>query len=464
MRNNDSSTLLFLSFQFLVPGFQFSPMFFLYNFFLTIGYGLLLPRFLFDWLRKGKYAAGIEQRLGRLPAFEPNEKPVLWLHCVSVGETQAARPLVKKIREKFPDYRIVVSTTTNTGQKLAQEIFAEDAELVFYFPLDWKFTVRRALRRIKPSVVLLMETELWFNFLREARTGGTKIAIVNGRLSEKSVNRYLRIGKFMQQVLHYVDLALMQGNQDAKRISQLGIRPGKIKVTGNIKYDLQFDEAESELTKLFRRRFNLDNDAPLIVAASTHAPEEAWILQAFKTVWKNSEGDLPRLLIAPRHPERFAEVERLIRDSGFDWAKRSEKPSDRDKTAEIILLDSIGELRAAFPLAEIVFVGGSLIAHGGQSVLEPAITRKAIITGFYTANFEAIIKEFLEQEALIQLAKLDGNQNSENLAQTISNLLNDAELRQTLAGNSYDVMRRNRGATKKTVEYLKPLLEVHDDL
>jgi 3-deoxy-D-manno-octulosonic-acid transferase len=268
----------------------------------------------------------------------------------------------------------------------------------------------------------------------------------------------------MQSVLHYVDLALMQGNQDAKRISQLGIRPGKIKVTGNIKYDLQFDEAESELTRLFRRRFNIAEDAPLIVAASTHAPEEKWILQAFKAVWKNSEGDLPRLLIAPRHPERFTEVEKLIKDSGFDWVKRSEKASDRDKTAEIILLDSIGELRSTFPLAEIVFVGGSLIPHGGQSVLEPAISRKAIITGFYTANFEAITKEFLEQEALIQLPQLNEEQVAETLAESISNLLKDSELRQTLKDNAYDVMRRNRGATKKTVEYLKPLLEVQDDL
>jgi 3-deoxy-D-manno-octulosonic-acid transferase len=439
-------------------------MFFLYSVLLTTGYALLLPRFLFDWARKGKYAAGIEQRLGNLPEFEQNEKPVLWLHCVSVGETQAARPLVKEIRKKFPEYRLVVSTTTNTGQKLAEELFGEDAELIFYFPFDWKFTVHRALRQIKPSIVLLMETELWFNFLREARKSGTKIAIVNGRLSEKSVNRYLRLGKFMQWVLHYVDLALMQGNQDAKRISQLGIRASKIKVTGNIKYDLQFDEAESELTKLFRRRFNLDEEAPLIVAASTHAPEEEWILQAFNSVWKNSEGKLPRLLIAPRHPERFAEVEKLIRDSGFDWAKRSEKASDRDKTAEIILFDSIGELRAAFPLAEIVFVGGSLIPHGGQSVLEPALARKPIITGFYTANFEAVTKEFLEQEALIQLPQLDDKQVSETLAESFSNLLKDSELRQTLADNAYDVMRRNRGATQKTVEYLKPLLEVQDDL
>ena len=439
-------------------------MFFLYNLLLTIGYVLLLPRFLFDWLRKGKYAAGISQRLGNLPEFAQNEKPVLWLHCVSVGETQAARPLVKKILENFPDYRLVVSTTTNTGQKLAREIFAGDAELVFYFPLDWKFTVRRALRQIKPSVVLIMETELWFNFLRETRKSGAKIAIVNGRLSEKSVNRYLRVRQFMQRVLHYIDLALMQGNADAKRIAQLGMRASKIKVTGNIKYDLRFDEAESELTKLFRRRFDFCDDAPLILAASTHAPEETWILQAFKKIWKNFDGKLPRLLVAPRHPERFPEVEKLIRDSGFDWAKRSEKASDRDKTAEVILLDSIGELRAAFPFAEIVFVGGSLIPHGGQNILEPAIARKAILTGFHTANFEAITREFLEREAIVQLPNLDGEPISENLAASISNLLENTELRQTLADNAYDVMRRNRGATDKTVEYLKPLLEPQEDL
>lgn len=439
-------------------------MFFLYSLLLTVGYLLLLPRFLFDWMRKGKYAAGIGQRFGRLPEFEQNEKPVLWLHCVSVGETQAARPLVKEILKNFPEYRLVVSTTTNTGQKLAKEIFARDAELVFYFPLDWKFTVRRALQKIKPSVVLVMETELWFNFLREARHSGAAVAVVNGRLSEKSVNRYLRIGKMMHRVLHYVDLALMQGNADAKRIAQLGIRAGKIKVTGNIKYDLQFDETESELTRQLRRRFGFAADAPLIVAASTHAPEETWILQAFKTAWKNSAGNLPRLLIAPRHPERFAEVEKLIKESGFDWAKRSEKPSDRDKTAEIILLDSIGELRGAFPLAEIVFVGGSLIPHGGQNVLEPAIARKAIVTGFYTTNFEAITREFLEQEALVQLPRLDEKQVPDALAESISNLLNDAELRHSLADNAYDVMRRNRGATVRTVEYLKSLLEIRDDL
>jgi 3-deoxy-D-manno-octulosonic-acid transferase len=227
-----------------------------------------------------------------------------------------------------------------------------------------------------------METELWFNFIRESSKSGAKVVIVNGRLSEKSLKRYLLIPKTMRRVLHYVDAALMQGQKDARRIAQLGIRADKVKVTGNVKFDQDSGEAKNDLTEYLRDRFAVDSDAPLIIAASTHAPEERWILAAFKTVYKSSAASLPRLLIAPRHPERFGEAEKLIKETGFDWAKRSETESNRDKSAEIILLDSIGELRAAYPLAEIVFVGGSLVPHGGQSVLEPAIAGKPIVTGF----------------------------------------------------------------------------------
>lgn len=429
-------------------------MFFLYSFLLTIGFIALLPLFL---LRRGKYSAGFWQRLGFLPDFEQDERKVLWLHCVSVGEANAARPLVKEIVENFPDYRLVVSTTTKTGQNLAKEIFKNQAELVFYFPFDWKFSVRRALSKIKPSIVLLMETELWFNFLRQANRGGARVAVVNGRLSEKSFKRYSHIKKTMRRVLHYIDLALMQGRSDAKRLIDLGIRSSKVKITGNIKFDQNF--AESDLTEEFRRRFAISENSPLIAAASTHAPEESLILQAFKDVWKTSAADkLPRLLLAPRHPERFEEVFALVKKSGFDWVKRSEEESARDKTAEIILLDSIGELRAIYPLAEIVFVGGSLIPRGGQNILEPAIGRCAIVTGFYTMNFADAVKEFLRQDALIQLPELEEKQISARLAEVFSQLLQDARTRRKLAVNAFGVMQKNRGATRRTIENLQSLL------
>lgn len=410
-------------------------------------------------LRRKKYAAGFWQRFGNLPDFDAEGKPVVWLHCVSVGETQAARPVVTSLLENFPGYKLVVSNTTLTGHNLAEEIFKNEASLVFYFPLDWKFSVRRALKKIKPDIVLLMETEIWFNFIRETAKTGAKIAIINGRLSEKSANRYKIIQKTLRRVLRSVDLVLMQTGADAQRLLAIGGRNTRIKITGNIKFDQPFDETESELTREFRERFAVSKNAPLIIAASLHAPEEKLTLEAFNKVWKNSTGNLPRLMLVPRHPERFVEVAQTVKASGFSWVKRSENPSARDPTAEIILLDSIGELRAVYPLAEIVFVGGSLIPHGGQSILEPAIAGKAIVTGFYTMNFKAVVEEFLKQNALIQLEKLSEKEASGKLAKVFSELLQNEQKRTELSKNALRVMQENRGATTKTVESLRPIFE-----
>lgn len=431
-------------------------MFLLYSFLLTLGFIILLPRFLFQ----EKYAAGfLRERFGNLPDFEASEKPLMWLHCVSVGETNAARPLVEELKKNFPEYRLVVSTTTKTGQDLAKKVFAHEAELIFYFPFDWKFTVRRALRKFKPDAVLLMETEIWFNFVREARRSGANVLIVNGRLSEKSFSRYSLIPKTMRRVLHRVDLALMQTRADTERLVNLGMRRSKIKVTGNIKFDQAFNESEAALTAELRRRFAVAaEDAPLIVAASTHAPEERWILQAFGELRKSLKENPPRLLIAPRHPERFAEVEELIKQSGFEAVRRSAAESSGDKTAEVILLDSIGELRAVYPLAQIVFVGGSLVPHGGQNILEPAISERAIVTGFYTMNFAAVVKEFAAHNALVRLQKLAEDEIPAALARVFADLLQDAARREQLAKNAFGVMKINRGATAKTIEYIKSFL------
>lgn len=437
-------------------------MFFLYSIILTLGFILLLPRFAFDWVRKGKYAAGFKQRLGHLPEFKQSLKPVLWIHCVSVGEANAARPLVEEILKEFPDYRLVVSTTTDSGQKLAEEIFADFAEQIFYFPFDWQFTVQRALNHYKPNIILVMETEYWLNFFREAFKSGAILFIVNGRLSEKSFRRFLYTKKFVRRVFHYVRLALMQSEEDAQRLIDLGIRSSKIKITGNIKYDQSFSEPDDIYSDYFRQRFDITENAPLILAASTHQPEEKLILEAFKQVWKNSEGKLPRLLIAPRHPERFKEVKNLIKKSGFDWATRSEAISERDKAAEIILLDSIGELRSVFPLARIVFVGGSLIPHGGQNILEPAVAGKAIVTGFHTKNFSAIMDEFIKENAVVQLPELSKSEIVPALVGVFSELLQNNERRSELAQNARSAVLQMRGATERTVEYLKPYLVVHN--
>jgi 3-deoxy-D-manno-octulosonic-acid transferase len=424
-----------------------------YSFVLTAGFFLLSPRFLYDALTKGKYAAGFWQRFGRLPDFDAEGKTVVWLHCVSVGETQAAKPLVTEIRQNFPDYKLVVSTTTKTGQKLAREIFKKEAALVFYFPFDWRFVVKKVLRKIKPSIVLIMETELWFNFLREAKKQNAKIALVNGRLSEKSFKNYGFIRGLMRRVLSNLDLALMSGDADAARIVDLGCAPEKVSVTGNVKFDLAFEA--NELTEILRARFAFEKTRPLIVAASTHAPEERLVLEAFLKI---RDGDAkPRLLLAPRHPERFDEVAAIAEKTDLKFARRSSKASAADVDADIILLDSIGELRAAYPLAEIVFMGGSLIPHGGQNVLEPAAARRAIVSGFYTMNFAAIVKSFREQNAIAQLPAIEATKIPENLAAIFKELLSDEARRKLMGENAFAVLQANRGATARTIAKIAPI-------
>jgi 3-deoxy-D-manno-octulosonic-acid transferase len=434
-------------------------MFTLYSILLTVAFVILSPRFLFDALRHGKYAAGFRERMGRLPVFDAGDQPVVWLHCVSVGETQAARPLVDELLKKFPASKLVISTITATGQEVARNLFADKAALIFYFPFDWKFTVRRALKAINPQVVLLMETELWFNFLREARRRDVKIAIVNGRLSERSVDRYMWIGRFMKRVLHNVELALMQDQGDANRIKELGMKNSRIRVTGNIKFDQHGEARESSLTEEIRGRFAISEKNPLIAAASTHEPEEKWLLEALTLIKNSPDNSAVRLLIAPRHPERFDAIAELASAAGFTTVRRSAAAGIADEIADVILLDSIGELRAVFPLATVVFVGGSLIPHGGQNILEPAAAQKAIVTGHYTMNFSAIVEEFLAKEALIQLPKLNEDEVAEKLAAVFTGLLQDPEKRAELANNAWAVVKANSGAAEKTVNYLRSVLE-----
>lgn len=410
--------------------------------------------------RRDKYAAGFKQRLGILPDFKKDQRPVIWIHCVSVGETNAARPLVDKILKKYPHYRLVISTTTKTGQDFAKMLFSNDADLIFYFPFDWRWTVRKVLAKIKPKIVLIMETELWPNFLRETHKSGSRVFIVNGRLSEKSVKRYAWIRKTMKRTLRYLDSAFMQTSKDAKRLVSLGINIKKVKVTGNFKFDQQKDEDEKHLTSYFKERFHLSENMNLIIAASTHEPEERWVLEAFKQIYMSDIPNLPRLMLVPRHLERFEEVGKLIESTGFNWVRRTDALGMEDELADVILLDSVGELRSVYPLSDIVFIGGSLIPHGGQNILEPALEKKAIVTGHFMTNFEAMAKTFSEQKAMVKLPELSEDQIVGRLAEVLERLLRDETLRKSLAENAYIAMGKNRGATHKTLKYLDPYLLV----
>jgi 3-deoxy-D-manno-octulosonic-acid transferase len=441
-------------------------MYFLYSLLLALGFALLLPRFLFDALRHGKYAAGFRERTGALPRLDAlGGRPVVWLHCVSVGETQAARPLARAVLERFPAHALVVSTTTLTGQRVAREAFAGDAAAVFYFPFDWGWSVRRALRRVRPAAVLVMETELWPRFFRECRKSGVRLALVNGRVSEKSFRRYRLIGPFIRRVLNDLDLAAMQSEADAERVRALGLAPEKVCVSGNVKFDLESGAPEQSLTEELRRRFGFGSDGrALIVAASTHSPEERVVVDALKelTGVAGARGGV-RLLIAPRHPERFAEVAALLDASGLTWARRTSPPLPSDARADAVLLDTVGELRAAYPLADVVFVGGSIAPTGGHNVMEPAVSARCVVTGPHTSNFKAVVGAFLERDALVQLPEASEGTAAHILAETLGRLLEDDERRRRVGENARAVLDENRGATARTVEMLAPLFEARPE-
>jgi 3-deoxy-D-manno-octulosonic-acid transferase len=433
-------------------------MYLFYSLLLGVGILLLLPRFLFDAARHGKYAAGLGERVGGPPPFAAGGRPVLWLHCVSVGETQAARPLVTSLLEQFPAHALVVSTTTQTGQRVARDVFGSRAALVFYFPFDWAWAVRRTLRRVNPSIVLVMETELWPRFLRECRRVGVPVAVVNGRLSEKSFRRYQKVRFFVRRMLADLSLALMQTEADAGRIRALGLADERVRVTGNVKFDLE-EAGVSSLTAELRQRFGLaPGGRPLLLAASTHGPEERLLLEAIRLTAPPAEPLSPRLLIAPRHPERFPEVASLLDRSGLSWARRSDPPRADDAACDVILLDSIGELRAVYPLAELVFVGGSLAPVGGHNVLEPALSARCVVTGPHTFNFKQIVRSLVERDALVQLPGLPPTEAAPALARVFRELLADDGRRRAVGERAREVLEENRGATALTVELLTPLL------
>ncbi|HSK62403.1 MAG TPA: glycosyltransferase N-terminal domain-containing protein, partial [Pyrinomonadaceae bacterium] len=244
-------------------------MYLAYSLLLSLGLLLLSPFFLFQALAHRKYIEGLRERLGSVPKLD--QQPVVWLHCVSVGETQAARPLVERIRKELPHHALVVSTVTLTGQKLARDLFRTQAARVVYFPFDWRWTVRRALTAINPAVVVVMETELWPNFLRECKAREIPVALVNGRISLKSFGRYLRIRFFLRRVLECLSLAVMQSEKDAERIRELGMREERVFSAGNLKFEaVGYTDKSTDL----KERFALQPDVPLVLAASTHAPEE----------------------------------------------------------------------------------------------------------------------------------------------------------------------------------------------
>jgi 3-deoxy-D-manno-octulosonic-acid transferase len=425
-------------------------MYLAYSLLLSLGLLLLSPYFLFQALAHRKYITGLRERLGSLPKLD--RQPVVWLHCVSVGETQAARPLVERIRKELPHHALVVSTVTLTGQKLARDLFRAQAARVVYFPFDWRWSVRRALNAISPAVVVVMETELWPNFLRECKARAIPVALVNGRISRKSFGRYLKIRFFLRRVLECLSVAVMQSERDAARIRELGMKEERVFSVGNLKFEASgYTDQSNDLEE----RFGFNKDVPLVLAASTHAPEEKIVIDSFKRLRENVKE--ARLMLAPRHPERFNEVAELVEASGLSWARRTNAPTPEDTSATVILLDSIGELTSVYAHASVVFVGGSIVDRGGHNVLEPAAHGVPIVTGAHTHNFHAIVDLLNEAEAIVQLPPVEGDEAVAALSEALRSLLVDVELRTELGERAKQLVAANQGATERTMKLIAPL-------
>jgi 3-deoxy-D-manno-octulosonic-acid transferase len=407
----------------------------------VLGVALLayLPAFLARRRRAG-YSRDLAQRLGRLGEGLPPE-PRCWIHAVSVGESAAAVPLVEGIRARWPELGIVVSTITPTGARIVGERLAGTATHR-YFPIDLPGPVRRALDAARPRFFIAIETELWPNFLRALARRRIPAMIANGRISDRSFRRYRWVRGLMRRVLANVSVFAMQTEEDARRIIALGAPPSRVVVTGNLKSDLVPQPAADD-PAAWRERLRLGADARLWIAGSTHRGEEAVVLDAFLRV-RTRCPDLA-LLLAPRHPERAGEVEELIRERGLTAARRSRLAAGTAPGA-VVILDTVGELAALYALAEVVFVGGSLVPIGGHNVLEPAMRGKPVLVGPHMSNFREGA-ELLERSGGGLVVK-DGPE----LERELARLLEDRDLARRMGEAARQAFAGRRGAVSATLD------------
>jgi 3-deoxy-D-manno-octulosonic-acid transferase len=416
--------------------------YFAYNILLALLAPLLVPYLLLRGRLKGQAWSSLSQRLGTLPvSFHQTGSNAIWLHAVSVGEVASCAELIRTLRRRFPKCPIFVSTTTVSGQKLARERLAGVVDGIFHAPIDLPFAVRRVLFALRPRLVIVAETEIWPNLFREVKRFGASLLLLNARISDRTLPRYRNLRFFFAPVLANADLILAQSAQDQERLLQAGAPADRLRIGGNLKYD--FDPADAPLHDDLKTFLSRHPAASVIVAGSTREGEEAPVLEAFREVASRQPRAL--LVLAPRHPSRWDEVAGMLSAGGLPFVRRSELASDASAAFSlpgVLLLDTLGELASLYPLADVVFVGGSLNGWGGHNVLEPALAGKPVVVGPTMQNFQAIADELLRREALVQV------ESAHQLPAALLSLLGDRETSAAIGSRGREAAQAQRGATE----------------
>jgi len=425
---------------------MFPSMYLLYSALLAGWLLVSLPYWLIQMGRHGKYRAGLAGRLGKLPRplMAPSSKPAIWVHAVSVGEVLAVSGLVTEL-SRFSEHQVFVSTTTDTGQKLARKRFGE--ENVFYFPLDFAFAIRPYLQALRPQLIVIAETEFWPNFLRLAKEAGARIAVVNARISDRSFPGYRRLRRWLTRVLANVDLFVAQTDEDRRRLLEIGVAAQRVEVTGNLKFDVS-PPTPPPIVGCLHNAFHEAGASPVLVCGSTVDGEEPLLLRAFENVLASHPRAL--MILAPRHPERFVEVAALLSKLGVRFWKRS-LWSGEPIAGGVFLVDTIGELAVLYSLGTLAFVGGSLVPRGGHNIIEPAQYGVPIIVGTHTDNFRDIVGLFQSRNAVKVVGPAE-------LPLAFMELISDEAERVALGRRAAETLRAQQGATQRTVAALEGIL------
>ncbi len=409
-----------------------------------------LPWILWSAWRHGKYREGFAEKFFGSVTRRKGDRPCIWLHAVSVGEVNLLSMLIRELAANRPDLELVISTTTKTGYELARQKYA--GYTVFYCPLDFSWAVKQALHRIRPDLLVLAELELWPQLIASAKSEGVHVAIINGRLSDRSLRGYLRFRPLIARILKQVDLIAAQNEETADRFLQLGACHTAVHSTGSLKFDGARTDRCNAHTMELRRLAGIAENEVVFLAGSTQDPEEAIALRVYRSL--KIEFSLLRLVLVPRHPQRFDEVAAILDESGLPWVRRSqlENSTFRIPQSAIILVDSIGELGAWWGMADIGFVGGSFGSRGGQNMLEPAAYGVATCFGPNTWNFREIVSQLMAADGAVVV------EDERQLAEFVRMALNEPEWTKTLGARAQQVVLAQQGATARTVQFLLPLL------